>query len=147
MKLVIAIFGLLSALSAQVVCRPVDPKGSFDLSVFDSKEIAHTDDDLPLKKLLFTDYSSRLVRCFEHLHGTLALNNGEIVHDFYVEAKHFELWMSDAASCSPSLSKEPRFWFNKGIFQSQAQATKTKPATVPTELCRAPDHWPLATDN
>jgi hypothetical protein len=147
MKLVIAIFGLFSALSAQVVCRPVDPKGSFDLSLFDSKKIAHTDDDLPLKKLLFTDYSSPPVRCFEHLHGTLALNNGKIVHDFYVEAKHFELWMSDDASCSPSLSNEPRFWFSKGIFQAQAQATKTKPVTVPAEFCRPTDHWPLATDN
>jgi hypothetical protein len=147
MKLVIAIFGLFSALSAQVVCRPVDPKGSFDLSLFDSKKIAHTDDDLPLKKLLFTDYSSRPVRCFEHLHGALALNNGKIVHDFYVEAKHFELWMSVDASCSPSLSNEPRFWFSKGIFQAQAQATKTKPVTVPAEFCRPTDHWPLATDN
>jgi len=140
MKLVIAIFGLLSALSAQVVCRPVDPEGSFDLSLFDTKKIVHTDDDLPLTKFLFTGYSSRPLRCFEHLHGTLALNNGKIVHDLYVEVKAYEGWMSDADSCSPSQTKEPLFRFNKEVLKQQRQETRMKGMTIPAEFCRAVEH-------
>src|SRR6266576_3633232 len=46
MRFVIAIFGLLGALSAQVICRPVDSKGNVDLSFFDTTKRAGIVHDL-----------------------------------------------------------------------------------------------------
>jgi hypothetical protein len=146
MKLVIAIFGLLGTLSAQVICRPAEAKSSVYPSLFDAKKIASIANDSPLKTYLFTEYPSRPVRCFEHMGGTLALSNGKIVHDFWVEVTPFDRWIS-VASCSTSVSKEALFTFTKGIFEWPGPKTETKPISTPAEFCRATVPWPPATDN
>jgi len=142
MRLVMAIFGLLSTLSAQVICCPADPKASPDLSLFDREKIASTHNNLPVNRYRLTDYPSRRLHCFEHANGTVFLN-GKIVHGFWIELKPLERWMSDAPLCSASRSKEPLFRFMDDSFEWQQQETKTKPVTIPAEFCRLP----LATDN
>jgi hypothetical protein len=142
-----AIFGLLSTLSAQVICRPVDAKDAFEWSSLDSKKVAFTDNDPPSRNYLVTDYSSQPVRCFEHVGGTIALNNGKVVHSAWVEVKPLERWMSDASSCSASQSKEPLFRFVNGIFERQEHEPARRSISIPVEFCREPIHRPLATDN
>ena len=99
MRLVIAIFVLLGALSAQVVCRPAYSKGNLD-SLFETKTIVTTD----LSRRL-TDYVSHPRRCFVHEHGTLALE-GKIVHDWWSEIEPTEPFRSDAFFCPTLRSKE-----------------------------------------
>jgi hypothetical protein len=142
MKLVIAIFGLLSTLSAQIICRPVDAKGNVEAASFNSWKIASTKSDLSSNTHFFADYSSRPVRCFELLHGTLSVNSVEIVHDFWVEIKPFERWMSDSAFCSSSRSKLPLFSFSQGLTKQSGQETpeRKQPMLIPAEFCQATDH-------
>ncbi len=138
MRFVIAIFGLLGALSAQVICRPVDSKGNVDLSFFDTTKRAGIDNDLSSRIQLFTNYPSHPVRCFEHLQGTFGLGNGKIVHDLYVDVKPYEQWMSDSDSCSPTRTREPLFRFGKEVLEQRTQESRTK-VTIPPEFCRATD--------
>ena len=129
MKLVIAILGLLGTLAAQVICYPVGSKGNLDLSL-ESKRIARTDYDQVSDSHLFTDYSSRRVRCFEHVGGTLALGNGKIVHSFYVEIAALELrpefrW-SGSLFCPTSRSREWLAEFSTGHLEWPRTGTDVK---------------------
>jgi hypothetical protein len=120
MRFVIAIFGLLGTLSAQIVCRPVGSKGDVDPS-FNSRQIRGIDSDLSSRIQLFANYHSHPVRCFEHLHGTFGLGDGKVVHSLWVEVRPYEQWMSDSSFCSPSRTGEPLFRFSVGILEKPGQ--------------------------
>ena len=140
MRLVIAIFGLLGALSAQVICRPLDSMGNFDWSTPDIQKMTQADNNPPVKNYLVTELHSRPVRCFEYVGGTIALYNGKIVHSAWLESTPLEQWPADVSSCSASRSKEPLFRFMKRINESNAQEPKTAALSIPVEFCQAVDH-------
>jgi hypothetical protein len=147
MKLVIAIFGLLSSLSAQVMCYPVDAKGNVDLAL-ETKKVINVDRDLTSGRNFFTNYfSTARERCYEHIVGMIALGNGKIVSSVWVEVKVYEKWMSDSNSCLPSRSKEPLSRFSEGIFEGQGREPEKKSLSIPPEFCRATDYRPPATDH
>ncbi|MGP8095256.1 MAG: hypothetical protein ACLP72_18245 [Candidatus Sulfotelmatobacter sp.] len=139
MKFVIAIFGLLSTLSAQVICRPVDFNGSLDIASLFSAKTASIDNNLPVNSYLVTEYPTRPVRCFERLQGTFGLGNGKFVHSLWVELKPLERWMSDAAFCSAALSKEPLFRFSHETAQQSGREAERKQLSIPAEFCRSAD--------
>jgi len=138
MKLVIAILGLLGSLSAQVFCYPVDAKGNVDLTLETKKTISLVR-DVTSSSHLFADYVPTRERCYEHIVGTIALNDGKVVHSIWVEVKLYEKWMSDSNSCSPPRSKEPLVRFREGIFGGARQGPEKKSLTIPPEFCRATD--------
>ena len=139
MKLVIAIFGLLGTLSAQVFCYPVDAKGNVDLTLETKKTISLVR-HLPSSSYLFTDYVPSRERCYEHIGGTIGVGNGKVVHSLWVEVKPYEKWMSDSNSCSPSRSKEPLVRFREAILGSTRQEPEKKSLSIPPEFCRVTDH-------
>ena len=146
MKLVIAIFGLLSSLSAQVFCRPVDAQGGPDLPLFNVKKLVDISGHSP-SKFSFVDSSPPQTRCYTRLTGAIALNNGKIVTELDVENPTFERWVSDSNLCSPPRLKESIFRFSKGIVEGQGHEPERKSISIPPEFCRVTDHWPPATDH
>lgn len=142
MRFAIAIFGLVTSLSAQVVCQPVDSNRRVDIASLDSATVFKIDNSWPknMKKYLVTDYPAREVRCYEQLHGTIALGSGKIVHSVWIEMTQLDRWMADSGFCSAARSKEPLYRFLKGIREGQRQETEVKPVTIPAEFCRATDN-------
>ncbi len=139
MRFVIAIFGLLSSLSAQVICRPVDSSGNLDIASLDIEKIFSIENNRPVKNYLVTDYPARPARCFEHLQGTIGLNNGQVVHSVWVEMRPLERWVSDSSSCAASRSKEPLFMFRQEIVKKSGEEVERKQVSIPAEFCRAAD--------
>jgi hypothetical protein len=137
MKLVITLLGLLGTLTAQVVCYPVDSSGSLDFSSPHTEKIFSIESGRYLKSYLVTDHPTRPVRCFEHFGGTIGLNNGQIVHSFWVELKPREQWVS-AFSCSASRSEEPLFRFSQRIVKRSAHEGERQPLSIP-EFCQSAD--------
>jgi hypothetical protein len=135
MKFVIAILGLLGTLSAQVVCRPVNSKGSLD-SLFETKTIAATD-----LSQRFTDYLLHPVRCFEHASGTLALD-GKIIHDWWFEIEPVEPFRPDVLFCPTLQSKvhllEPR----TRHLEWPRRDSEVRPRIHSSDYCKPTDNWP-----
>jgi len=139
MRLVIAILVLASALSAQVVCYPVDPKGKVDLT-HEAKNVVSVGGDPISSVHLFVDFAPTRERCYEYLGGTIALNSGKIVHSFWVEVKPYEQWMSDADSCSSTRTKEPLVRFRTAILERPGAEPEKKSLSIPREFCRTTDY-------
>ena len=128
MRFAIAIFGLVTSLSAQVICQPVDSNGRLEIATLDRAMIFKIDNNLPVNvnKYLVTDYPTREVRCYEQLHGTIQLGSGKIVHSVWIEMTPLERWISDSVFCSALRSKEPLYRFAKGIREAPPQEVHRK---------------------
>ena len=136
MRFVIAIFELVTSLSAQIVCKPVD-SASFDSAMI--FKIEYPSFPANVDKYLVTDYPTRPVRCYERIQGTFSVPNGKFVQRMWGESKTLERWMSDSSWCSASRSKEPLYRFMSGIRARQPQEAEKEHIAVPPEFCGATD--------